>query len=68
MVCSITINRKASKESEVRYVQTEEIPYYYDEENDEEFDIQFVLEDLYQKVGYLKKRIEELEARQLADF
>ena len=61
MVCSITINRKASKESEVRYVKTEPIDYYYDEDNNEEFDIQFILSDLYEKIGYLKRRIEVLE-------
>lgn len=61
MVCSITINRKSSKESEVRYVDTEPIHYYYDEE--EELDYEFLLKDLYEKVGELKRRIEILEAK-----
>jgi hypothetical protein len=64
MGCSINIIRRPNPKSEVRYVETEPIHYYYDDENDEEFDIQFILSDLYEKIGYLKRRVEELEAKQ----
>ena len=74
MTCSISVNRKKGLH-EVKYVPDEEFPnyedeeitrsihYFYDEENDEEFDVEFILNDLYRKVGILRLRIEQLEAR-----
>lgn len=61
MGCSINIIRRPDPKSEVKYVETEPIDYYYDDE--EELDYKFLLEDLYEKVGELKRRIEILEAR-----
>lgn len=61
MGCSINIIRRPDPKSEVLYVETEPIHYYYDYE--EELDYEFLLKDLYEKVGELKRRIEILEAR-----
>ena len=60
MVCSITINRKAHKDSEVKYVHYEPVkdPLVL---NDEKLDYEFLITNLYEKVGELKRRIEVLE-------
>lgn len=58
MGCSINIIRRPDPKSEVRYVG-EPIDYYYDDEED--LDVKFLITNLYEKIGELKRRIEVLE-------
>ena len=51
MTCSINIVRKVKPECECKYIGDEE----------EELDVEFLLTNLYEKVGELRRRIEVLE-------
>ena len=75
MTCSINIVRKIDPESECKYVDIDEelrkslrciIQHIADHEckyigDEDEIDVKFLITNLYEKVGELKRRIEVLE-------